>query len=123
MILDCRIPVQAPLSYRHRLFILYSMEDYPPEYVAHNLPLIILSGFPDSLHTAKPDKRREIFGTGTVITSDLPLFDNESSQKLLQEFLSFDGGSQSWNSDAGRQRNNLVGFKFKVVGRVRAPQS
>jgi len=98
------------------------MEDYPPEYVTHNLPLIILSGFPDNLHTVQPDKRREIFGTGTVITSDLPLLDNESSQQLLQELSSADGSSQPWNSDTARQRNNLVGFKFKVVGRVRALQ-
>lgn len=95
------------------------MEAYPPEYVAHNLPLVVLSGLSPTQELGSKDEHREIFGTGTVISSELPPVDNELGQHLLQDFLSGDGAALAWNSEGARSRNNLIGFKFKVIGRVR----
>lgn len=95
------------------------MEAYPPEYVAHNLPLVVLSGLSSVQELGSKDELREIFGTGTVISSELPIVDNELSQQLLQDFLSANGAAFAWNSERARSKNNLIGFKFKVIGRVR----
>lgn len=94
------------------------MEAYPPEYVAHNLPLIVLSGLTVAQEYDDRDELRDIFGTAAVINSDLPLVTSESGQQLLQDFMSADGSAQAWSADAGRGKASLMGFKFKVTGRV-----
>lgn len=96
------------------------MEAYPPGFIAHNLPLVVLSGLSTPQELGGKDELRDIFGTGTVISSDLPLVDNELGQQLRQDFLNADGGALAWNGEALKSRNNAVGFKFKVIGRVRA---
>jgi solute carrier family 25 protein 38 len=94
------------------------MEVYPPEYVAHNLPLIVLSGLTGEQEHSGRDELRDIFGTAAVITSDSPLVASELGQQLLQDFMSADGSAQAWNAEAGRGKTSLMGFKFKVIGRV-----
>ena len=96
-----------------------AMEAYPPEYVTHNLPLIVLSGLITGAqeHSVR-DELREIFGTAAVINSDSPLVASELGQQLLQDFMSADGSAQAWSAEAGRGKVGLMGFKFKVIGRV-----
>jgi trafficking protein particle complex subunit 11 len=97
------------------------MEAYPPEYVVHNLPLIVLSGLVNPQEHGGRDELRDIFGTAAVVNSDSPLAATELGQQLLQEFMSADGSGQAWSAEAGRGKANLMGFKFKVVGRVSRP--
>jgi len=97
------------------------MEAYPPEYIDRNLPLIVLSGLTGAQEHAGKDELRDVFGTGAVVNSDSPLVQAELSQQLLQDFLSVDGSAQAWNAEAGRSKFNLMGFKFKVIGRVSRP--
>ena len=94
------------------------MEAYPPEYVAHNLPLIVLSGLTGAEEHGGRDELRDIFGTAAVINSDSPLVAVELSQQLLQDFMSADGSGQAWSAEASRGKVGLMGFKFKVIGRV-----
>lgn len=94
------------------------MEVYPPEYVAHNLPLIVLSGLTGAQEHVDRDELRDIFGTAAVINSDLPLVVSELGQQLLQDFMSADGRAQAWSAESGRGKANLIGFKFKAIGRV-----
>jgi len=94
------------------------MEAYPPEYITDNLPLIVLSGLTETQEHGDRDELRDIFGTAAVINSDLPLVASELGQQLLQDFTSADGSSQAWSAEAGRGKASLMGFKFKVTGRV-----
>jgi hypothetical protein len=97
------------------------MEAYPPEYVSHNLPLIVLSGLTGGQEHGGRDELRDIFGTAAVINSDSPSVAAELSQQLLEDFMSADGSAQAWSAEAGRGKVGLMGFKFKVIGRVSRP--
>jgi len=95
------------------------MEAYPPEYVSHNLPLILLSGLeaPEESALVAPSVGLLEDG-GRTITSDQPLVTGERAQHLLREFSNADGTKAAWNSRPGRLSGDLVGFKFRAVGRV-----
>jgi len=95
------------------------MEAYPSEYVSHNLPLIVLSGLeaPEEPALAAPSVSLLEDG-GRTITSDQPLVGGETAQHLLREFGNADGTKAAWNNRPGRLKGDLIGFKFRAVGRV-----
>lgn len=93
------------------------MEAYPEQYVAHNLPLIVLSGLGE---TALDEKSSDSppWREGAKITSELPTITGERAEQLLGDFLKADGSDLPWNNRASKVKGGLLGFKFKTVGRV-----
>ena len=94
------------------------MEAYPREYVEHNLPLVLLSGFGEQ-HTesASPDgtPRQE---SGTRLHTSSPECRSEQAQLLLQNFLHFDGTQQSWNANDLPGPSGTLRYRVKTIGRV-----
>ncbi|KAI5369600.1 Putative trafficking protein particle complex subunit 11 [Septoria linicola] len=91
------------------------MEDYPPHYVQHNLPLILVSGFGEleearSLHTARQE-------SGTRISTESPECLSDQASRLLQALRSLDGAERAWNSSALPGPDSAVRYKIKTVGR------
>jgi hypothetical protein len=86
------------------------MDGYAPAYVAHNVPLLIVSGL--GLTAQNPP---ELEGDGFRITSEVPPVQTEDAQVLLQYFLKGSANGLAWNSREHTGRNK---FKIKTVGRV-----
>ena len=90
------------------------MDGYAPAYVAHNIPLLVVSGLgfvpPDELTLNEVGTR-----VGTRVISDLPIIDSADSQVLLRHFRDNDAGGLPWNSREYTGRNK---FRVKTVGRV-----
>lgn len=87
------------------------MDAYPPEYTSHNFPLVVLSGLQDDADAANAP-------TGHVIKTESPLVLGAKRDQLLQDFLKAAGNDSDWSGKDLRAQNPLVGFRFKVVGRV-----
>jgi hypothetical protein len=86
------------------------MDAYPPDYVAHNYPLVLLSG----LREPKEDTGTRT--DGPVVESHQPLVTDERKDLLLQGFLSLQGNI---SAPVSRSKNGSVGYRFRIVGRVR----
>jgi trafficking protein particle complex subunit 11 len=96
------------------------MEAYPEHYIAHNLPLIILSGISYAENTApeSPERSRNLLQEGGFrIRTDVPPLTDPTSEKLLRKFLTFDSTFHGNTKDAST-RNRPGAFKIKRVGRV-----
>ena len=95
------------------------MEAYPKEYVAHNLPLLALSGLDravdsgiDTRGNTKPQ------GHGARVTSSLPPLSEAKATILREEFLKVNGDSLPWKSSGPSNGGELVGCIIRTVGRV-----
>ncbi|KAF4634060.1 hypothetical protein G7Y89_g4066 [Cudoniella acicularis] len=84
------------------------MDGYPPAYVAHNVPLVVISGL------GSTDEKSRTNGNGIRITSELPPVESEDASTLLRFFQENDAGSLAWNSREHSGRNKL---RAKSVGR------
>jgi trafficking protein particle complex subunit 11 len=97
------------------------MEAFPEDYVAHNLPLILLSGIG---HDEKPasdrtESSRSLLQEGGFrIRTDLPPVRSKPAEDLLQAFLSFDSTKGGVNGQNASARDSPWAFKIKRVGRV-----
>lgn len=89
------------------------MDAYPPQYTAHPFPLVVLSGLAAETKniTVSPS-------TGPLITANLPLVTSARKDELLQDFIKLEGNDEDWSGKHMRAQNPIVGFKFKIVGRV-----
>ena len=85
------------------------MDGYAPAYVAHNVPLLVVSGLGSGQYDTK------LAAPGTVIVSELPAVETEDALKLLEHFKKRDAVGLPWNADEHIGRNK---FKIKVIGRV-----
>ncbi|EQL34200.1 hypothetical protein BDFG_03870 [Blastomyces dermatitidis ATCC 26199] len=102
------------------------MDAYPPDYVDHNLPLILLSGVgsdpePDAQEKIIPVDGAEYphLGEGGVqIFSDFPLLTDSTAERVLNALLSQDATRRPWNSKNDGARAGAVGYKIKRVGRT-----
>ncbi|KAF2211437.1 hypothetical protein CERZMDRAFT_59824 [Cercospora zeae-maydis SCOH1-5] len=93
------------------------MEAYPPHYVQHNLPLVLLSGLGQlDLDSPKsPPARQE---SGARISTESPECHSDQAKRLLQAFRSLDGTDSAWNSSALPGPTSSIRFKIKTVGRA-----
>jgi trafficking protein particle complex subunit 11 len=91
------------------------MDAYPQDYVAHNYPLILLSGL--RLPTEDPPPRTGLVD-GPLVVGHLPLVTDERKDLLLQGFLSLQGSVSGRAAPASRSKNGSIGYRFKVAGRV-----
>jgi hypothetical protein len=86
------------------------MDGYAPAYVAHNVPLLVVSG----LGTQSQDKSK-VLGSAIQIVSEIPPVESEDGHILLRHFKDSDGGDLAWNAREYSGRNK---FRVKAVGRV-----
>ncbi|KAI1922233.1 hypothetical protein LOZ12_000600 [Ophidiomyces ophidiicola] len=90
------------------------MDAYPPGYVDHNLPLVLLAGLepehppPARAYPARDDPACEIF-------SDFPPLVDATAELLLAELLAQDASDAPWNA---RSFAGAVGFSVKQAGRT-----
>ncbi|OQO12189.1 hypothetical protein B0A48_02830 [Cryoendolithus antarcticus] len=93
------------------------MEDYPPSYTKHNLPLVLLLGLsPDSLDDGSSTAQRQESGTRLHIQS--PQCDSERARHLAQHFLALDGTQAAWNATALPGPAATMKYRMRSVGRT-----
>jgi hypothetical protein len=96
------------------------MDAYPPDYVSHGLPFIVLSGLEtkQDLELLPPVQNVLPGRATTTISSEIPSVTGTRASQLLQEFLSADGSDAPWNGRGQSRRGNLASFRIRTVGRV-----
>ncbi len=98
-----------------------AMEAFPEDYIAHNLPLILLSGIGHDNQAApgSTERSRNLLQEGGFrIRTDLPSLTDSASEHLLQTFLSFDSTNHTHKSKDVPAKDKSGAFKIKRVGRV-----
>jgi hypothetical protein len=86
------------------------MDGYAPAYVAHNVPLLVVSGLGAQLQ----DKSKLPVGA-IRIASEISPVESEDARVLLRHFRDSDAGNLAWNAREHSGRNK---FRVKIVGRV-----
>ena len=95
------------------------MEAYPQEYVAHNVPLLALSGLGEPSKSDNGSQNGSYNqGHGVRIASDLPILGEAKATLIRDEFMTADGNSLPWNATGHSDRPELIGYKIRCVGRV-----
>ena len=98
------------------------MEAYPPAYVQHNLPFVVLSGLGTSPELEPPPPVNHVLPgrAGTRTSSEIAPVTGERADQLLQEFLSAYGTNAPWNArgSTSSRRDLAHGFRIRAVGRV-----
>ncbi|CAK4033998.1 Hypothetical predicted protein [Lecanosticta acicola] len=95
------------------------MEAYPPQYVQHNLPLVLLSGLGEheTTHQSSSIQPRRA-ESGAKIAIGARECRNEQSRQLLGEFVSRDGTGDAWNGVALPAPPASMRFRIKTIGRT-----
>ena len=94
------------------------MEAYPPEYVEHNLPLVLLSGLGEGQDKAASGTTLPRQENGTRVSVNSPECSGQRAQYLLQQFLQLDGTNQPWNASSLPGPSGSLRYKMKAIGRV-----
>lgn len=96
------------------------MEAYPPVYVQHNLPFIVLSGLGTPAELDPPPPVHDVLSgrAATRTSSEIPPVTGERADQLLQDFLTADGTNAPWNARSTTRRGLAHGFRIRTVGRV-----
>jgi solute carrier family 25 protein 38 len=93
-------------------------ESYPPEYVAHNVPFVVLSGLREG-EESDIAQVPERYGEGALrIHCDFPPVKKQRAESLVWAFRSFERKDDQWDTKPVVEGSNVMGLKFKVVGRV-----
>lgn len=87
------------------------MDGYAPAYIAHNIPLLVVSG----LGTDPSPTNARLKEGGVIITSDIAPLESEDAQILLKHFKENDAEGLPWNASEHNEKNK---FRVKVIGRV-----
>lgn len=87
------------------------MDGYATQYVAHNLPLLVVSGLGAD---PSPTNARLKEG-GVLITSDVAPLESEDANFILQYFKNNGAENLPWNGYEHSEKNK---FRVKVIGRV-----
>ena len=95
------------------------MDDYPETYVAHNYPLIVLSGLGNhSSETGQEPTHRLPHGDGAAVQSDLPLVTGERADELLHHLFLVSDTKRPRSGKAEQNGASLSAFQLEAVGRV-----
>ena len=97
------------------------MDGYPPEYISHNLPLIVLSGLGSTTSSTYNDAKDAyplLEDKGTHISSGLPNVFGKEADELLECFLELDAKDAAWNNRPGKGKLGTMGFRIQSLGRV-----
>ncbi|KKK16729.1 hypothetical protein ARAM_004173 [Aspergillus rambellii] len=97
------------------------MDAYPQDYVAHNLPFILLLGLEQD---TSDDSKKEwdnyplLKEKGVKIESDFPPLDESAAEELRSVFLGLDASRAPWDPrDDAFSEESGIEFKIKSVGR------
>ncbi|KAF2089057.1 hypothetical protein K490DRAFT_38133 [Saccharata proteae CBS 121410] len=94
------------------------MDAYPPDYVEHNLPLLVLSGLATETPPAPIAKSHTLIQEhGFTVESEVPAVTGDRAEQLRQEFLNADASNSPWNARRSKTRGDVIGFKIRAVGR------
>lgn len=85
------------------------MDGYAPAYVAHNIPLLVVSGLGPG--TEGNTRLKD----GSRIASEVPPIESDDALALLRHFKDKDASDLAWNAREHSGRNK---FRVKIVGRV-----
>ncbi|KAL9624823.1 MAG: hypothetical protein Q9160_000869 [Pyrenula sp. 1 TL-2023] len=99
------------------------MEAYSEDFVAHNFPLVVLSGLGDD--PAAPSEQRDqprtlLHEGGFRVTSDLPLLKGRLAAQLLEVFQAADSTTAPWLGRPLRGSNAGPRYRIKRTGRTYA---
>ena len=97
------------------------MDGYPAHYIAHNIPLILLSGLgtPDPNAFDETEQQYALLQEdGIRIASELPDVTGKTAEELLNCFQEFDAQDATWNHRPGPGKLGSTGFAHRCVGRV-----
>lgn len=97
------------------------MDAYPPAYVLHNLPFIVLSGLgtaPD-LEPRQPFQKLLPGRATSTVNAETPQLTSTRAHQLLQEFLRHDNTHTPWEAHGLDRKDALAKFRMRAVGRVR----
>ena len=99
-----------------------AMDAYPEDYVAHNLPFILLSGLETSSDDDLQDVRADyplLREKGKRIYSDLPSLSGPVAEELRRVLLEEDASRIPWDlRDDAYENPSKLEYKIKSVGRV-----
>ncbi|KAI9644479.1 hypothetical protein NHQ30_006500 [Ciborinia camelliae] len=87
------------------------MDGYATAYVAHNLPLLVVSG----LGADPSPTNARLKGRGVLITSDIAPLESEDAKYILKYLKNSDAENLPWNGYEHSEKNK---FRVKVIGRV-----
>ena len=107
-------PSVSPL----RPYLANNKEAYPPEYVEHNLPLVLISGLgrpQNDENFESPLPRQE---SGSRIQGSSPECSGERAEFLLKELLDLDGSNRPWNAVSLPPPSGNMRYRMKPIGRV-----
>lgn len=100
------------------------MDAYPAGYVQHNLPFLLLFGIDDHDELQINAQERSLLQDGGfIVKSELPPVSGDRVKRLLGEFRRASGSSQAWRAKSAGPQNGLVGYRFRLAGRVCRPQN
>lgn len=94
------------------------MEAYPPEYVEHNLPLLLISGLGERQDNGSSTSMLHRQENGTKFQCSLAECSGERAQHLLQQFLQLDGSNLPWNASSLPGPSGTLRYRMKAIGRV-----
>lgn len=105
------------------------MDAYPPEYVHHNLPFVVLSGLGSRSDLDPPTPVHQVLpGRAAVnVSSDAPLVTDQRAEPLLDELLAYDAATTAAaatrNGGGGAPVEGIANaaFRMRAVGRVGQP--
>jgi hypothetical protein len=86
------------------------MDGYAPAYVAHNIPLLVVSG----LNSESVEETKQT-DAGIHLSSEIPPVQSEDAIVLLRHFKDNDASDLAWNAQEFSGRNR---FRVKLIGRV-----
>ena len=95
------------------------MDTYPPDYISHAFPYVVLSGFNSESTEDNIEPTNTLFSEDKVVVdSDWPPVDTERSRFLLKELLDCHADTKATLPRSARKNASAPSFYFKVTGRV-----
>jgi hypothetical protein len=104
------------------------MDAYPPDYINHNLPLVLLSGLEAD---AKDESRSAVqvdypllAEKGPKVFSDFPPLSGAVAEELRRVLLEEDGSQMPWRAglaSSGNSSSPHIAYCIKSCGRVSYP--
>lgn len=90
------------------------MEAYPPQYIEHNLPLVLLSGFGEQETPSGATQVPRLESGARIVTESREC----EHERLLQEFLALDGSDQACNAASLPGPSGAIRYCMRTIGRV-----
>lgn len=119
MTLELRLELELELE----LHSGCAMDAFPPSYVDHNLPLVLISGLAASGEAGEGARDSIASGVdgadgGVCVFSDFPLVVGAAADGLLAALLAEDASLWPWSSRYFSHRANGIGLRIQRASRV-----